>query len=184
MQEQEQELPEEIQAELDQEVKAITAETFQQVSEIYKEIKEFTKDEEQYTGIINDLVLFEVVLKQLNLIYQDTIYSKDVPTFREASDKTVSLVTDNFRNEFIKKTKEAKELPSLPDLKQMISWIEEIHLNLALSLFTEDFIKEVIAPAYQKISEAVVDVSASDIKEASGETTSETEESKITEEGE
>ncbi len=136
----------------------------------YEAIREFTKGEEQFNNVIQEIALFEIVLGQINEIYKDTLYAEEVSTLNEAADSTVEIMIDKFAEEFISKTIADQALSSLPDLAQIVSWIEEVHINIAGQLFTEDYVKEVLAPSYRSIAEAIIEVSRDDIEAGEEET--------------
>ncbi len=134
----------------------------------YADIQEYCEDADHFGRIVHELALFEIVIMQINEIFKDTLYSKDVTTLSGASNETVETLKNSFAAEFIEKTKEAKELSSLPTLDLVISWVTEIHENIATQLFTEEFAHEVLTPAYEKIAEAVIEISAGELQKDEG----------------
>ncbi len=139
----------------------------------YEGLDKFCDGEDHHNTIIQELYLFEIVLRQLNTIFKDTLYVKEIDTLRGASDETTDALADSFAIEFMKKTEEEQALSSLPDLGTMIKWIKEIHLNLAAQIFNEDIVVEMLAPAYENMSEAIIDVSK---EQDASETTEDSEE--------
>ncbi len=144
----------------------------------YEGLDKFCEGEDHYNTIIQELYLFEVVLQQLNTIFKDTLYVKEIDTLRGASDATANALADSFALEFMKKTEEGQALSDLPDLGTMVKWVKEIHLNLAAQIFNEDIVAEMLAPAYENMSEAIIEVSKEqDASEETGTDASEEEDS-------
>ncbi len=150
----------EVKKETEENVQEISEEITEDIKEKYKVIESFCEDEEHFNNIISDLVMFEIVLGQINQIFTDTLYAKNSVVLVGAASDAIEVMKNTFSDEFISQTETQKELTSLPDLTQAVSWVQELHLNLATQLYTEDFTREVIAPAYARITEAIVEVSS------------------------
>ncbi len=148
-----------VRKETEESIEEIPEEFSTAVKEKYSEIEEFCDDAEHFENVVNELVLFEIVLGQINQIYSDTLYNKSSGTLIDAATQAVETLRVSFSDEFVSQTLEKKELTSLPDLPLAISWITESHLNLIKQLFTEDYVREVMEPSYLKIAEAIVEVS-------------------------
>ncbi len=148
-----------VRKETEESIEEIPEEFSTAVKEKYSEIEEFCDDAEHFENVVNELVLFEIVLGQINQIYSDTLYNKSSGTLIDAATQAVETLRISFSDEFVSQTLEKKELTSLPDLPLAISWITESHLNLIKQLFTEDYVREVMEPSYLKIAEAIVEVS-------------------------
>ncbi len=125
----------------------------------YLSIEKFCDNAEHFDGVIQELVLFEVVLMQINQIFCDTLYSKESTTLSDASKEAVRTLQNTFALEFVDQSLAKEALTALPDLGMAVSWVSEMHSNIAKQLFTEDFAKEVLEPSYDKIAEAIIEVS-------------------------
>ncbi len=158
-----------------QEEDSMAQELIETTKEKYSEILQFCENEEQQDKVIQELALFETVISQVNQIFKETLYQEDISVFGTASDETLEALVISFTKEFISKSKEGQELAGLPDLALVVSWVNEIHTNVAAQLFKEDFVNEVIAPSYDSISEAIIEISQNDIEDTISET-AETEE--------
>ncbi len=140
-----------------------SAEIAADVSEKYKGLDKYCKDKENFDNVIQELYLFEIVLRQINQIFIDTIYSKEIDILTIAADRATNILADTFAKEFMKQTVEEDQLASLPDLNLIVEWIHEIHTNVARQLFLEEFIEEVMEPAYLNIANAIVEISEEDL---------------------
>ncbi len=159
-----------------QEVQQLPPELTAVTAATYADLEKFATSAEQFEGVIKELTLMSIVVDQLNTIYKDTIYSEDVATLRDASDGTIDILLTSFAKEFISKSEEAQEFAPLPSLNLIAKWVEEIHINVAKQLFSEDFVKEVFTPAFERITAAVLEASGEVIDSDEAEVVEEVEE--------
>ncbi len=142
-----------------EDVKEIMDQTTTEIKTKYVEIEKYCDDEDHFNNVIQELVMFEIVLNQINQIFVDTLYNPEANILLGAAKDSVESLCDSFAAEFILQSHEKETLSALPDLAQAVAWVEELHGNIAKQLFTEDFHKEVLAPSYEKIAEAINEVS-------------------------
>ncbi len=154
----------------------IKKEFLESIAVKYADIHEYCEDADHFANVVHEIAMFEIVTSQINQIFTDTLYVKEVDTLSGAAVETVDLIKSNFAVKFVQDTKEAGKLSSLPTLDLIVSWITEVHENIAAQLFTEDFAKEILAPAYTNIAEAIIEVSVGAERESERESEGEPEE--------
>ncbi len=148
-----------------EEMAEISKEALEAIAINYAGIEKFCEDAGQFDSVIRELALFEIVLVQINQIFKSTLYTTEVDTMNVASDDTVDILRDNFAKEFVRQTVEEEKLASLPTLDLVVSWVQEIHENLAQQLFTEEIVNDVLAPAYGNIAEAILGISKDELED-------------------
>ncbi len=132
-------------------------------SKKYEELEKLLT-EERFVEVLNDLTLFEIVIKQISEIFIQSLYNENSAALLSASRESVNTLLGNFTQQFIDMTQGDEEVAPIPDLLQIVSWIEEIHIDLANQLYNETFVREVIRPAYENVSKAVIET-ADEIEE-------------------
>ena len=61
---------------------------------------------------------------------------------------------------YIKECVSNNEVGEIPDLMQIISWIEEVQFNISKQIWEETFFNNVIRPAIESITEAVLETAS------------------------
>jgi len=139
------------------EVKAVIEKQTKSTKEQYEGLETVLTDEAVYEEEIQKLIMLQTVIMQINEIFITTVYNNDAKDIAKSSREAVTQLLDKFREEYMSAALETQDVPNIPDLDHIISWVESIHVNIGTQLFNEDFFNSVILPAYNDVSGAILD---------------------------
>ena len=127
-------------------------------------IKDLCKTEEEFKELQKNLELFLVVADQSNQIFISSIYNEDAKTLIEASEDAIIDLKTIAIERFIKGSKEVGAILQIPELEELLSWVQEIHTNIASQLFSEDFYESVYIPALDAVSRSIIEFTEEEIE--------------------
>jgi hypothetical protein len=148
-----------------EEVKKMVDGLVDEIEKDYEGIRDLFETEEDYKEEIQKLVMLQTVIMQINEIFSTTVYNAGAEDILLAARDSVSQLLEKFREEYLEAANETKEVPGIPDLDHIISWVETIHKNIALQLFSQEFFDSVLVPAYTDISGAILDTAREEEEE-------------------
>jgi hypothetical protein len=131
-----------------------------QQDERFAPLMSLVKKDEDLKQVIHDLTLFEVITLQISNIFAETLYRNTATALREANDEGVDLLIENFYNKYVEECTSNKKIEDIPDLVQIITWLEDIHFGISAQIWEESFLNSVIKPAIESISEAILETAA------------------------
>jgi hypothetical protein len=132
----------------------------EKIEERYKVLKEILNlDDEEFKSLVEDLTMFELAVRNVNDIFKGTIYNcSESEHLCEVVDRSTNDLLENFQKQYMDFVEEKKEIHPLPSLEQVVTWAEEIHVNIALQLFTEEYTENVLKPSFESIAAAILEV--------------------------
>jgi hypothetical protein len=132
----------------------------EKIEERYGVLKEtLNLDDEKFKSLVEDLTMFELAVRNVNDIFKGTIYNcSESEHLCEVIDRSTNDLLENFQKQYMDFVEEKKEIHPLPSLEQVVTWAEEIHVNIALQLFTEEYTQNVIKPSFESIASAILEV--------------------------
>jgi glutathionyl-hydroquinone reductase len=101
--------------------------------------------------------LLEVILRQVNEIFVNSLYNKDTPTLINSANSSVNILREQVTEQYISNSKELNELMPIPGVEELAAWVEEIHYDISRQLYSEGFCNTVILPALQTITESIIE---------------------------
>jgi len=149
-------------------IEQIISEKMEDLSNSYSSLKEIATEEE-LNDTLQKLLMIHTILLQLNQIFTSAIYDEKATSIILASEEGANQLVDNFKKQYVEASTEAGLLAPIPDLDQLVSWIEELHKDITSQLFDEDFHSSVIVPALTDISAAVLETAIEEEKEMNDE---------------
>ena len=123
----------------------------------FEDIKEFCKDEKEFDDIVLKISLLEVILGQVNEIFVNSLYNEEAKALIEAANTSTRGLQEEVINVYIKNSKDIGELMPVPDIIEVAGWVEEIHYDIAMQLYSEGFCNSVIAPALETVTSSVIE---------------------------
>jgi glutathionyl-hydroquinone reductase len=130
---------------------------FEKNAELFVDIKDLCETEEQYQDVVMKISLLEVILRQVNEIFVNSLYNKDTPTLINSANSSVNILREQVTEQYISNSKELNELMPIPGVEELAAWVEEIHYDISRQLYSEGFCNTVILPALQTITESIIE---------------------------
>ena len=126
------------------------------VNPIFADLANLT-DKEGFDQIVADLSLFESITMQIAEIYSSTLYNKEAVALHSANNTGSKALVLNFFTQFVAECIKENKIIEVPDLAQIVTWVEEIHIDINGQLWEEEFLTSVIVPAVETISTTILD---------------------------
>ena len=140
---------------------------FEENAKKFEVIKDLCSSDEEFQDIVMKISLLEVIIGQINEIFIGSIYNENSKAMIDAANKSVEMLQKNIVQTYVNNSKELQELMPIPDVAELSTWVEEIHYDIAMQVYTEGFCNTVILPALQTISNSVVEFAEEDSPEES-----------------
>ncbi len=126
----------------------------------FKALEQFAINEEDFDKAVKDITLFEIITKQISGIFGASLYSDEATALNGANIDGTNALVENFFSRYLEECVNEKKITDIPDLAQIVTWVEEVHFNISKQIWCENFFGSVIKPAIESISEAVLETAA------------------------
>ena len=113
--------------------------------------------EEEYEDFCGKAALMEFVINQVNDVFKRQIIAEHNDSMQKNVEQVLQNFINNLREKYITNTLETKEIYSLPDLSDIVGWVETLYIDTFKQLFHSDFVDMAVAPAISSISEALLE---------------------------
>jgi hypothetical protein len=132
--------------------------------EVFKPIKGLGSEEE-FNRAIHDVTLFQIITKQINEIFEGPLYNLEAANLIQVSGENVDALLINFEEKFVEECLKENKLVGVPDIEQVIAWVEELHLGVSTQLWELTFFENVIKPAIDTIAQSILETAEEEAKE-------------------
>jgi len=136
-----------------------------ELAEIYQEINKYFNSKEEFDDFIEKILIFEIVLEQVTEIFKGSVFNAESEIVNYFTENNLQNYKVTFHKKFIEFTKEADRLMSIPELEEIVSWIETAYLEFLKNIFNEDYLNIVIKPSLEDISSAILEEAAKEKEE-------------------
>lgn len=138
----------------------------EEFQEKFKEIRPFCDTDEKYNDVVLKVALLDVILAQVNEIFIGSLYNPEAVAIIESANASIAGIQSSVVDIYIKNTKDRGELVPIPDIQELATWVEEVHTDIALQLYAEGFVDNVMIPALNTITSGVIDFAKEEAGEA------------------
>jgi len=125
----------------------------------YHELIELISETTNVDQFFLELLSVEKVMALINDMFKTQLFTENY--LKEQDAGNLEIMFDNlvsyFHRNMIEEIQNSKQVPSLPTITEVISWIESMNLILFEQIFNSEYIRSVIHPSLVVISETLIE---------------------------
>jgi len=105
----------------------------------------------------DEFKIVDQVIQQVDEVFRSRVINEDNESIQKTLDDNIKVLTSNIVVKYVEMSLSMEALVDLPNLENILEWVQSSYTNILGQIFNVDFNTIVIEPALVQISEALVE---------------------------